>query len=251
MTRNLLKAVATDPGADSVAGNLVLLRGSRRLEVRPSYTQNSENVYLYDLRAGLPDSIQFGSITKKFDRQVLVPVGKETSYATPHINLTFGPQTVFDNIYVGTNYRPEPTGSGFWTVGSPLLPLYRTAVLTLKPATPPADLQRTAIYAATLKGGKAFVGGKWDDKGQITAAIRQFGSYRLFTDSTAPKGSLVGRPSGQLLFRVGDDLSGLASYRLFVGAGSACSASSTRTPHSSPWPATRSVPACAVPPSCA
>ncbi|MCC3152040.1 M23 family metallopeptidase [Hymenobacter sp. BT770] len=217
VTRNLLKAVATDPSSDSVAANLVLLRGNRRLEIRPSYTQNSENVYLYDLRAGLPDSLQFGSITKKFDRQVLVPAHKESTYSTANLNLIFGPETLFDNLYLNTLYRPEPTGSGFWTVGSPLLPLYKTALLTLKPATPPTDPQRTAIYAATLKGGKAFVGGKWDANGQITAAIRQFGSYRILTDTIAPKGSLIGRPGGQLLFRVGDDLSGLASYRLLVG----------------------------------
>ena len=217
VTRNLLKAVATDPGPDSVAANLVLLRGNRRLEIRPSYTQNSENVYLYDLRAGLPDSLRFGTITKKFDRQVLIPAGKETSYATAYLNLVFGPETLFDNIYLSTAYKPEPTGSGFWTVGSPLLPLYKTAALTLKPATPPADPARTAIYAATPKGGKAYLGGKWDDRGQITANIRQFGSYRILRDTIAPKGSLIGRPGGQLLFRVADDLSGLASYRLLIG----------------------------------
>ena len=217
VTRNLLKAVAADPSADSVAANLVLLRGNRRLEIRPSYTQNSESVYLYDLRAGLPDSLRFGDITKKFDRQVMIPAHKETNYATAHLNLLFGPETLFDNIYLSTAYKPEPTGSGFWTVGSPLLPLYKTAVLTLKPATPPTDPARTAIYAATAKGGKAYLGGKWDDRGQITAAIRQFGSYRIFRDTIAPKGSLIGRPGGQLLFRVGDDLSGLATYRLLIG----------------------------------
>ena len=215
--RNLLKAVATDPSPDSVAANLVLLRGNRRLEIRPSYTQNSENVYLYDLRAGLPDSLRFGSITKKFDRQVMIPAGKETNYATAFLNLVFGRETLFNNIYLSTAFKPEPTGSGFWTVGSPLQPFYKTATLTLKPATPPADPARTAIYSATPKGGKAYLGGKWDDRGQITANIRQFGSYRILRDTTAPKGSLIGRPGGQLLFRVADDLSGLASYRLLIG----------------------------------
>jgi hypothetical protein len=217
VTRNLLKAVSADPSADSVGANLVLLRGNRRLEIRPSYTQNSENVYLYDLRAGLPDSIRFGNITKKFDRQVMIPAGRETNYATTRLNVMFGKETLFGNIYLGTAYKPEPTGSGFWTVGSPVLPLYHTAVLTLKPAAPPADPTRTAIYAATAAGGKAYLGGKWDEQGQITANIRQFGSYRILTDTVAPKGSLVGRPGGQVLFRVGDDLSGLATYRLLVG----------------------------------
>ena len=107
ITRNLLKAVAADPSPDSVAANLTLLRGSRRLEIRPSYTQNSENVYLYDLRAGLPDSICFGSITKKFDRQVMIPAGKEFSYATAKLNLVFGKETLFNNLYLSTAYRPE------------------------------------------------------------------------------------------------------------------------------------------------
>ena len=217
VTRNLLKVVAADPSADSVGANLVLLRGNRRLEIRPSYTQNSENVYLYDLRAGLPDSVRFGGITKKFDRQVMIPAGKETNYATPYLSLAFGPETLFGNLYLSTGFKPEPTGSGFWTVGSPLQPLYRTAVLTLKPAAPPADPPRAAIYAATAKGGRAYLGGKWDDQGQISANIRQFGSYRIFTDTIAPKASLIGRPGGQLLFRVTDDLSGLASYRLLIG----------------------------------
>ena len=217
VTRNLLKVVAADPSADSVGANLVLLRGNRRLEIRPSYTQNSENVYLYDLRAGLPDSVRFGGITKKFDRQVMIPAGKETNYATPYLSLAFGPETLFGNLYLSTGFKPEPTGSGFWTVGSPLQPLYRTAVLTLKPAAPPVDPPRAAIYAATAKGGRAYLGGKWDDQGQISANIRQFGSYRIFTDTIAPKASLIGRPGGQLLFRVTDDLSGLASYRLLIG----------------------------------
>ena len=217
VTRNSLKAVATDPSADSIGANLVLLRGNRRLEVRPSYCQRGENVYLYDLRAGLPDSLRFGDITKKFDRQVLIPAGKEFSYATNHLNLAFSPQTLFSNLYLSTAFRPEPTGSGFWTVGSPLQPLYYPATLTLKPATPPADPRRTAIYAATLAGGKAYVGGQWDDRGQITAVIKQFASYRILTDTKSPQGSLAGRAGGQLLFRVGDDMSGLASYRLLIG----------------------------------
>jgi hypothetical protein len=118
---------------------------------------------------------------------------------------------------LSTSYKPESTGHGFWTVGSPLLPLYHTAILTLKPATPPADPRRTAIYTATAGGARAYLGGVWDDQGQITANIRQFASYRILRDTTAPRGSLVSRAGGQLVFSVGDDMSGLASYRLLIG----------------------------------
>ena len=216
--RNLLKAVAADPDTAAVGGNLVLYKGNRQLEVKPSYTVGSENVYLYDLRAGLPDSLQFRGITKQFDRQAMIPAGKETSYATAHLGLAFGAQTLFNNLYLGTSFRPEATGSGFWTVGSPSTPLYYPLRLTLKPATPPADVRRSAIYAATPKGGRgAYVGGQWDAQGQISAVVKQFAAYRILADTVAPTGRLLGRPAGQVLLRVGDDLSGLASYKLLVG----------------------------------
>ena len=217
LSRDLLKAVAADPDTSAVGANLLLFRGNKRLEVRPSYTENSQNVYLYDLRAGLPDSMRFGGITKKFDRQVLIKAGEEAGYATSYLNLAFGPQTLFTNLYLTTSYKPEPSGAGLWTVHNPIVPLYRTLALTLKPTTAPADQTRSAIYGVTPKGGKAYVGGKWDENGQITAAIKTFGSFRILTDTIAPKAQLIGRPGGQLLFKVGDDLSGLASYRLFVG----------------------------------
>ncbi len=214
--RNLLKIFAVGPDTAALGANVLLFRGSRRLALRPSYTIGNENVYLFDLRAGLPDSLRFGLITKKFDRQVLIPAGKETAYATARLSLVFEPQTLFDNLYLSTAYKPEPTGSGLWTVGSALTPLYRYLRLTLKPPVPPQDPARTAIYAVAGKG-RAFVGGTWDAQGQISVPIRKFGAFRLLTDSTAPTGQLLGRPGGQLLFRVGDDMSGLASYQLLVG----------------------------------
>jgi hypothetical protein len=217
ISRNLLKVLATDADTAAVGGNLQLFKGLRRLEVRPSYTLNSENVYLYDLRAGLPDSMRFGAVTKKFDRQIMIPAGQETSYATTRLALAFGPQTLFDTFFLSTAYRPEPTGSGMWTVGTPQTPLYLPLRLTLKPAQAPADPVRSAIYSVTANGGRAYVGGKWDDQNQISAAIKQFGSFRILTDTKPPSGQLVSRAGGQLFFQVGDDMSGLASYKLLIG----------------------------------
>ena len=253
VTRNLLKAVAADgPAPTRWPANLVLLRGSRRLEIRPSYCQNGENVYLYDLRAGLPDSLRFGNITKKFDRQVLIPAGKETNYATAHLNLLFGPHTLFDNLYLSTAYKPEPTGSGFWTVGSPLQPLYYPATLTLKPAAPPADPARTAIYAATLAGGKAYVGGQWDeqrpDYGRHQAVRLLPPPHRYQGPRGQPRepGRRAARCFGWATICRAWPATACSS-----AGSSGCCASSTRKPCSSPWPATRWAPACAAPPSCA
>ncbi|MGI4869597.1 MAG: M23 family metallopeptidase [Janthinobacterium lividum] len=215
ITRNLLRVTVT--AADS--GNLVLRRGARRLEIRPSYAVGHEATYLYDLRAGLPDSLSFGRVSKAFDRQVLIPAGEETSYTTPYLNLIFGPQTLFSPLYLSTAWKPATAATPeTWTVGTPLVPLYLPLRLTLKPTATIADPQRTAIYSVTAKGGRAYLGGTWNESGtEISASPKQFGQFRLYTDTKAPEARLLGRAGGQLLFRVGDDLSGLATYRLLIG----------------------------------
>ena len=222
ITRNLLKAIVTGAPVDSIGHppNLVLRRGARQLSLRPSYSVGAETTYLYDLRAGLPDSLVFGRVRQAFDRQALIPAGEETSYTTPYLNLVFGPQTLFSPLYLSTRHVPAASEAApeTWVVGTPLVPLYLPLGLTLKPAAPPADARRTAIYSVTAKGGRAYVGGTWNEAGtEVSATVKQFGQFRLYTDVKPPEARLLGRPGGQLLFTVGDNLSGLATYRLLVG----------------------------------
>ena len=222
ITRNLLRATALNAPTDTAGlpAQLLLRRGGRQLALRPSYSVGAATTYLYDLRAGLPDSLLLGGGRLAFDRQAMIPAGQETSYATPYANLVFGSQTLFSTLYLSTLHRPDagPAAPESWTVGTALVPLYLPLRLTLKPATPPADRRRTAIYSVSANGGRAYVGGTWNaDSTQLSATVKQFGQFRLYTDTKAPEGRLLGRAGGQLTFRVGDDLSGLASYKLLIG----------------------------------
>ncbi|RFP63831.1 M23 family peptidase [Hymenobacter lapidiphilus] len=212
VSRNLLVVTTRSADTAAVAGDVTLLRGGRRLTLRPSYTDQSQSTYLYDLRAGRPDSIRFGRLTQRFSREALIPAGREFSFATANMGLGFGPKTLFDTLYLQTSYK-----QGLWTVHLPRTPLYENLALTLRPDTPPADRRRSAIYSITAKGGKGYVGGKWSpDSTSITASIRSFGQFRVLTDTIAPSGRLLSKGAGGVVFKVGDDLSGLASYRLEV-----------------------------------
>ena len=219
IVRNILRVTAPTPApaADSLLH--LHLPGNRLVALKPSYARGPETTYLYDLRAGLPDSLRLGGLHQAFDRQVLIPAGRETSYTTPYLNLVFGPQTLFSALYLGTAYREATAAApATWTVGTPLVPLYLPLRLTLLPPAPPAHPRQTAIYSVSPKGGRAYVGGTWNaDSTRISANVKQFGQFRLYTDTKAPDGRLLSRPGGQLLLRVGDDLSGLASYKLLVG----------------------------------
>ncbi|TGE23999.1 M23 family metallopeptidase [Hymenobacter aquaticus] len=211
ITRNILKVIAADPDTARQSGNAVLLRGSRRLELKPSYTTQSQNVYLYDLRAGLPDSIRFGTVTKRFDRQALIPAGTEQGYADNFLNLSFAPQTLFDTLYLQTSYK-----DGAWTVHSPRQSLYLPLRVTLKPPAEVADKEHSAVYLVNARGGRSYVGGKWEGN-QVTFPAKVFGQFRIFSDTIPPSARLVKRGPGGLTFQVGDNLSGLNSYTLLVG----------------------------------
>ncbi len=224
ITRNLLRAIATSALRDSATGrpeNLTLRRGNRQLQLRPSYSAGAETTYLYDLRAGLPDSLRLGETVLAFDRQVAIVAGQETSYATPHLNLLFAPKTLFSTLYLRTDYQPATaTAPETWRIGPVLSPLYLPLRLSLKPAAPvPADERaHTAIYALSARGSRAYVGGTWATDGTaISVPIKQLGTFRLYADTKPPEARLLSRAGGQLVFRVGDDLSGLRAYRLLVG----------------------------------
>jgi len=210
VTRNILKVIAADPDTARQGANAVLLRGTRRLELKPSYTTQSQNVYLYDLRAGLPDSIRFGPVTKRFDRQVMIPAGTEQGFTSNFLHLSFAPQTLFDTLYLQTSYK-----DGTWAIQNPRQSLYLPLGVTLKPTADVPDKAHSAVYMVSANGGRSYVGGKWDGN-QITFATKVFGQFRIFSDTIPPSARLISRAGG-LVFKVGDNLSGLASYQLFIG----------------------------------
>ena len=213
IVRNILKVTAAGPDTSAQGGPLTLYRGARRLQLRPSYTVQSQNVYLFDLRAGLPDSMSFAGVGRRFEQQAAIASGQEYSFTNRFLGLKFGPRTLFDTLYLRTSY--QPTAGGTWTVQSARTPLLQPLQLTLRPTSDVPDKARSAVYMINSKGGKIYQGGKWEDN-QITAPIKNFGAFRVLTDTVAPSGRLVRKGPAGVVFAVGDNLSGLSSYRLLV-----------------------------------
>ncbi|GAB2941021.1 hypothetical protein GCM10027048_01810 [Hymenobacter coalescens] len=209
--RNILRVTADDTARQ--APNLALLRSGRQLQLRPSYTDQGRTVYLFDLRAGLPDSLRLPGLPRavRFDRVAAIPSGTEQLFATPYANLVFGPRTTYDTLYLQTGYK-----AGLWRVQSAVTPIHEAMRVTLKPETPVPDKTRAAAYLIRGANGRIWQGGKWEGE-QLTFSTRLFGQYRILTDTIPPSARLISRGAAGLVFKVGDDLSGLASYELEIG----------------------------------
>ncbi|MBG8553783.1 M23 family metallopeptidase [Hymenobacter guriensis] len=209
VVRNILRVTADDTARE--APNLTLTRGNRQRQLRPSYTDQGRTVYLYDLRAGLPDSLRFPGLRRAqaFDRVAAIPAGQERLFATPFVSLTFAPRTTYDTLYLQTTYK-----DGLWKVQSAVTPIQEALRVTLKPEMPVTDKQRTA--ACLIRGNaRIWQSGQWEGE-QFSFNTRLFGQFKLVTDVTPPSGRLVSKGAAGVVFKVGDDLSGLASYQLEV-----------------------------------
>lgn len=115
-------------------------------------------------------------------------------------------------------------------LGSPYDPVHYECALTIFADIPETLRTKALIVSVNAKGGLSAVGGTWDNKGikpGITAGIKEFGTYSIRIDTTAPKiipsnFDLKGKTQsdlgafGSLKFTISDNLSGIASYRATI-----------------------------------
>ncbi|RDC64166.1 hypothetical protein AHMF7616_02777 [Adhaeribacter pallidiroseus] len=201
----ILKISAADTG--STPKNINLFIRNKRYDLIPSYTVQSTAVYLYDLRGGLPDSMVFNGSARKFNFRQAIPNNTDYSYADNHLALQFYPFTLFDTLYLRSNYE-----NGVWTLNDVTTPLFQPLKVTIKPEVPVTD--KTTAGAVWLGWGKsrAFINGVWKDD-QFTFTTRNLGKYTIMNDTKPPIVRLLSKSAALVRFKVGDDLSGLASYR--------------------------------------
>ncbi|MBK0403924.1 M23 family metallopeptidase [Adhaeribacter sp. BT258] len=209
ISENILKVTANDTA--SQVRNVELYIGRLKYNLLPSYATENGSVHLYDLRGGIPDSITFCGISRKPGIRQIVPSGQELNYTDNNVSVVFQPNSLYDTLYLKTAVDKE-----FFTVNDMFTPLYGPIKLTLKPQTLPAgDLSKAAVYFAGWGKSRNFEGGKWEN-GAITTYTKNLGKFRILTDTTAPTVKLLMKNKDVISFRVRDDLSGLASYKLEI-----------------------------------
>jgi hypothetical protein len=204
IAENLLKVVTADTARQ--AGTIQLFVNKMKYDLVPSYTQASNTVYLYDLRGGLPDSMTWNGLVRKFNLQQAVPSGTEYTFVNRFISISFDKSSLFDTLYLNTGYT-----NGVYSINSPLTPVFHPLKVTLK-AEKIADKSRAHVYYLGWGKTRAFLGGVWDGD-HITFQARNLGQYKVLSDTKAPTIRLVGKTPQEVKFKIGDDLSGVATYR--------------------------------------
>ncbi|MGK7392293.1 MAG: M23 family metallopeptidase [Candidatus Cyclobacteriaceae bacterium M2_1C_046] len=212
LMKNTLKIRIPIENDDDI-NNIVMYEAGVPHEIAPEYKVGDEVVYLYNLREGLPDSANFCGTKEVFNYKASVPSNKEYAYYDDHINLHFPYNSLFDTLYLTTDYV-QSENREYFSFGDPYKPLRRHLSVTLKP-TNEYDHEKYAVYAVDNAQNLYYQGGDWDGK-DISFRTRDFGTYTIAKDDEEPNVNALRLSSDELKFRISDERSGIKDYEVTV-----------------------------------
>ncbi|MEO5641731.1 MAG: M23 family metallopeptidase [Bacteroidia bacterium] len=107
-----------------------------------------------------------------------------------------------------------------------LIPIQKACTLTVFAAVPDTLKSKAALALVNKNGGRSYAGGSWNGKG-VTGEIKEFGSYTVTVDTTAPivtptnfdlKGAKQTDLSSlkKIQFKMSDNFSGIGSFNAFI-----------------------------------
>lgn len=209
---NTLKFYA--PALENTSTLATVYANRMSYELAPAYMEDNQAVYLWDLRAGLPDSVDACQEAQRFNFRAMVPSSADYSLFLPEMNLHFTKNTLFDTLYLQTDYRVE-AGQEIFTIGKDVEPMLSSMQVKLKLRQQYPDKQRTHVYNVLGPGRYGWEGGSWEGD-RMSFRTRSLGDFVLLTDSIPPHVQPVRVNNSSLSFKISDNLSGISNYNVYV-----------------------------------
>ncbi len=184
-------------------------------EQGPAYVVNDIAVYLWDLRQGLPDSVNACGKTEKLPIKMKVPAANAFSYYQPEMDVHFSKYDLFNTLYFTTDYQFHEDREVF-RLHREYTPLKSSIEVKLKPRSiPKGPKDKISVYRMSSSGKLGYEGGEWQGN-NIAFFTRYFGDFVLAADTIEPVITPVNVSKKQLKFKIEDDLSGIKSYDAYI-----------------------------------
>ncbi len=170
-----------------------------------AYVQGAKNVYLYDLRNGLPQYLEYGDIQRDFNFKKMIPSGQNFELLASNYQINFSPSSLYDTLYLEM-YK----NGAIYKIGESTIPLREPINVELLAS----NVENTANTSAYWIYGntKRYLGGSWAAN-KIKFTTRDLGAFALLTDENPPEVKALALQKNRLAFRINDDLSGIRSFR--------------------------------------
>lgn len=185
-------------------------------ELSTSYYVNDYSVYLWDLRAGIPDSIELCGEKIYPGLEMTVPSESNFIYYKDEFDLHFYSKTLFDTLYLKTDYMDELVDNReIFEISEDIFPLNRNMKIILKPRLKYKNRDKVSAYYTTDLENFSYQGGEWrNDKFEFHS--RTLGKYTLLADTVPPNIRVVQQDRGYFRCYITDKMSGIKDYELKV-----------------------------------
>jgi hypothetical protein len=205
---NILK-VYTKANCENESEELNLNLSGRIESLKPEYYLNTTAVYLWNLKNGIPESILNCDKGLKL-RQIYKVFPKENkTISSDNMRIEFSPYSLFDTLYIETNYEIKTTDSlEIFSLGPITSPLKSSIEIELSPMRNHYNTEKSYIYKTDDSGNFSFEGGEWEN-GKIKFSTRDLADYTILTDSIPP---FVQDGTTKYTYIIDDKLSGINSF---------------------------------------
>ncbi len=187
-------------------GTLTWYRKSTKNTVSADYFGNGHQVYLLDLKSGMPDSLFVGSERLRFAFKEAIPAGTDYTFYGDDIEIFFPKGSLYDTLYMQLA-QIRRNGRKVTLIGDPLVPIKYPIQVTMKGSEREMGSNKNAIYH--LEGNRyEYLGGQFEN-GKITFSAPELGEFIVAADSIGPVISRISITNRSARLRIRDNLSGI------------------------------------------
>ncbi len=185
-------------------------------ELSSSYYVNDYSVYLWDLRQGIPDSIELCGEKIFPQLEMTVPSESEFRYFKDAFDLHFYTKTLFDTLYLKTDYMDELVDSReIFEISEDIYPLRRNMKVSLKPKLNYVNKDKISAYYTTDLKNFSYQGGAWENE-RFEFLTRTLGKYTLLPDTVPPTIKVIQQDKNDFRCYISDKMSGIKDYELKI-----------------------------------
>jgi hypothetical protein len=183
--------------------------GKAMVQKLPSYYQNSNAVFLADLRELRPDSVVIGKSSLPLYYKGSIAPGRAVEVTSPKWVMNFDSSSLFDTLHLAVDHRFNTIRINEFTE-----PLKYYVQVKYKPEGVFLNRERTSVYRYH-KNDYSFVGSEWEED-FLSFKTRELGTFVALTDSTPPTVRLIEHSKNRIRAYIHDELSGIGEFRAFV-----------------------------------
>ena len=214
LSENILQIVSLTESGE--LNHAFLYANRMSYELVPSYFSDKRSVFLWDMKLGIPDSVEICGKSIEFNYEVMIPSEIEFNFYNKVFDIKSFRNSLYDTMFLETGYRQlDDSGLEIFTIGNNRTPVANSLEITFKPKKDYQNNEKNAVFSTVDFNNFSFEGNKWSDN-EIKIRTKNLGSFTILPDTIAPDIRALRISRDKISFSIRDNLSGIKEYKAYL-----------------------------------